>query len=90
MSAELAVELFRSMLSTALTMVLPMLATAVSVGVSISLLQALTSIQEQTLAFVPKLVAVVGVMIASAFWLVEKIMIFTIEVFRRIPDVAGG
>ena len=77
------------MLTTALSMVLPMLLTAMVVGLVISLFQAVTSIQEQTLAFVPKLVAVVLVMMLLAFWLIEKIMAFTTEMFNRMPNMSG-
>ncbi len=77
------------MLTTALSMVLPMLLTAMVVGLVISLFQAVTSIQEQTLSFVPKLVAVVLVMMLLAFWLIEQIMAFTIEMFNRMPNMSG-
>lgn len=90
MSVEFAVELFREMLKTSLLMVLPMLLVAMVVGIVVSLLQAVTSIQEQTLAFVPKLVAVVGLMIFIAYWLVEVMTRFTVEIFGRLPSVAGG
>jgi flagellar biosynthetic protein FliQ len=89
MSAEMTVELFRAMLTTALTMVLPMLLTAMVVGLVISLLQAVTSIQEQTLSFVPKLLAVVIVIMVIAFWLIETITGFTIEMFNRMPGMSG-
>jgi flagellar biosynthetic protein FliQ len=90
MSAEFTVEIFRLMLTTALTMVLPMLLTALVVGLVVSLLQAVTSIQEQTLAFVPKVIAVVLVIMFIAFWLIEQISTFTIEVFNRLSGMAGG
>jgi flagellar biosynthetic protein FliQ len=90
MTAEFAVEVFRSMLTIALIMVMPLLATALFVGLVISLLQAVTSIQEQTLSFVPKLIAVVVVMMFIAFWLVEKILTFTIEIFNRMAGMAAN
>lgn len=90
MSAEFAVELFRELLKTSLVMVLPMLLVAMFVGIIVSLLQAVTSIQEQTLAFVPKLVAVVLVLMFIAYWLIEVITRFTLEIFARLSSVAGG
>lgn len=90
MTAEFAVEVFRSMLTVALIMVMPMLGTALFVGLVISLLQAVTSIQEQTLSFVPKLIAVVVVMMFIAFWLVEKILTFTIEIFNRMAGMGAS
>jgi flagellar biosynthetic protein FliQ len=89
MSAEMAVEVFRVMLTTCLVMVAPMLATAMAVGLVVSLLQAVTSIQEQTLAFVPKLVAVAGVLMFSAYWLIEQIVGYTQDIFNRISNILG-
>jgi len=80
----MAVEVFRLMLTTALILVAPMLLTAMFVGVIISLLQAVTSIQEQTLAFVPKLLAVSFVLMFAAYTLIEQIMFFAEDMFRRI------
>lgn len=90
MSIEFAVELFRELLKTSLVMVMPMLLVAMVVGIVVSLLQAVTSIQEQTLAFVPKLVAVVVLMIFIAYWLIEVMTSFTIEVFNRLSSVSGA
>lgn len=90
MSAEYAIEIFRTMLTTSLVMVTPMLFTAMVVGLIVSLLQAITSLQEQTLSFVPKLFAVVGVLMFLAFWLVEKILTFTIEIFNRIASMGAA
>jgi flagellar biosynthetic protein FliQ len=55
----------------------------------ISLLQAVTSIQEQTLAFVPKLVAVAAVLMYSAYWLIEQMLIFTQDIFNRMSNILG-
>jgi len=90
MNADYAVELFREMLKTALVLVLPMLIVAMVVGLIVSLIQAVTSIQEQTLAFVPKLVSVVVLMMFIAYWLLQVIMSFTFEIFNRLPTVVGG
>lgn len=89
MNVEYAVELFREMLTVALTLVMPMLLVAMVVGIIVSLIQAVTSIQEQTLAFVPKLVAVVGLMMFIAYWIIEVMMTFTIDMFGRMSSVVG-
>lgn len=85
----MAVEIFRLMLTKCLVIVAPMLATAMAVGLVISLVQAVTSIQEQTLAFVPKLVAVAAVLMFSAYWLIEQMLVFTQDIFNRISNVVG-
>jgi flagellar biosynthetic protein FliQ len=66
----------------------PILAVALVVGLAIGLFQALTSVQEMTLTFVPKLVAIVGV-----FWISMGFMTQTLVGFfhdRIIPLIAGG
>jgi len=85
----MAVEIFRLMLTKCLVIVAPMLATAMAVGLVISLVQAVTSIQEQTLAFVPKLIAVAAVLMFSAYWLIEQMLVFTQDIFNRISNVVG-
>ncbi|RME71216.1 MAG: flagellar type III secretion system protein FliQ [Verrucomicrobia bacterium] len=87
MNIETAIELFQLTVSQALMLVAPILLTAMSVGMAVSLLQAVTSLQEQTLSFVPKLVAVGGVMIVSASWLMRNLMDFTISVVQRFPEI---
>lgn len=89
MSAEMAVEVFRQMLTTSLLIVAPMLITAMLVGVVISLLQAVTSIQEQTLSFVPKLVAVSLVLMFFAYNLIEKVVQFTEDMFSRFGNMVN-
>lgn len=89
MSSEMAVEVFRQMLTTSLLIVAPMLITAMLVGVVISLLQAVTSIQEQTLSFVPKLVAVSLVLMFFAYNLIEKVMQFTEDMFSRFGNMVN-
>ena len=85
----MAVEVFRLMLTTSLLMTAPMLLTGMAVGVLISLIQAVTSIQEQTLSFVPKLVAVAFVLMFMAYQLIEQIVDFTNDIFQRMTTLAG-
>lgn len=87
MNVEVAIDLFRLTISQALLLVAPILLTAMSVGMSISLVQAVTSLQEQTLTFVPKLVAVGGVMIVSASWMMRSLMEFTVSMLQRFPEI---
>lgn len=65
MTATDAIEITRAALLVVLTIAGPLLATALIIGVAIALLQALTQVQEQTLTFVPKLVAMGVVLLAS-------------------------
>lgn len=88
MSAELLFDILRQALWTSVLLSAPLLAAALIVGVAIGLFQALTSIQETTLTFVPK----VGAMMA-VFWVSMSFMTSTLLVFftqQVIPLIAGG
>lgn len=85
MTVEMAVELLRIMVGTTLMIVVPMLGAALGVGVTVSLLQSLTSIQEQTLSFVPKLVAIGLVMVVASPWMIRQMMEFTVRLFEMLP-----
>ncbi|HEX9785075.1 MAG TPA: flagellar biosynthetic protein FliQ [Opitutaceae bacterium] len=87
MNIEAAIELFRLTVTQAILLVAPILVTAMAVGLVVSLVQAVTSIQEQTLAFVPKLLAVGVVMLVSASWFMRTLMEFTISMVQRFPEV---
>ena len=66
---------------------LPMLAVALFVGVLISLFQAVTQIQEMTLTFVPKIIAVFLTLAFFAPWLTETMVTFTRRLFEDIPNL---
>ena len=65
----------------------PMLGLAVVVGLTVSIFQATTSIQEMTLTFVPKLVVVLGAIIVFGTWILNSMINFTMRIFSFIPDM---
>ncbi len=81
------VELVTAALWTATQVAAPILLTAVAVGVLMGLLQSVTQIQEQTLAFVPKFAAVGAVIALTGGWMLRKMTDFTLELLARIPDL---
>lgn len=88
MSAETLYDVLRQGLWAAVLISAPMLAVALVMGVLVGLFQALTSVQEMTLTFVPK----VGAMIA-VFWVSMSFMTATLLAFftdRLVPLIAGG
>lgn len=87
MSHLLVVELCRQSALLVLTLAGPMLVTAIAIGLVISVFQAVTSIQEQTLTFVPKLIAVFAVFIMALPWILQQLVRFTTELFRSIPTL---
>ena len=76
--------LFQTLLISA-----PMLGLSLIVGLTISIFQATTSIQEQTLTFVPKIIVVVGSIIVFGIWIINSMVNFTMRIFGYIPGMTG-
>jgi flagellar biosynthesis protein FliQ len=87
MNPEFAIELLKTMIYQALTVAAPFLATAMVVGLAVSLFQAVTSIHEQTLTFVPKALGIVGVLLLLLPWIVRTLVEFTPAVIEKIPQM---
>jgi flagellar biosynthetic protein FliQ len=68
----------------------PLLLTALAVGFGISLLQSITQIQEVTLSFVPKALAVATALVVSGNWMISEAVAFTNTMFERIPGLLSG
>lgn len=75
---------------TAAKLSAPVLLTALVVGFAISLFQSVTQIQEPTLAFVPKAVAVAVMLLLSGHWMISEMVDFTNALFEKIPGLLGG
>ena len=89
MSHALIVDLSRDAILTALLLAAPMLVVALGIGLVVSVLQAVTQIQEQTLAFVPKLVGVAVVFLVALPWMIQFAVKYTTELFRSLPGIVG-
>lgn len=68
----------------------PLLGVSLAVGLLVSLFQAATQVQEYTLTFVPKLVAVSLVLLISGHWMLGEVVHFTDALFASIPHMVGG
>ena len=68
----------------------PVLVTALVVGLTVSLLQSVTQVQEVTLSFVPKAIAVGVVLLITGHWMISETISFTNELFDRIPTLLSG
>jgi flagellar biosynthesis protein FliQ len=89
MSVEFAVQIYREMLTTATLISAPILLTALVVGIAVSLLQTLTSLQEQTLSFVPKAAAIALVIGLGMPWFLAQLMQFLARMLTLAPALAG-
>ena len=89
MSVGFAVNLIRGGALQALMIAAPLLLVGLLVGLIISVFQATTSIQEQTLTFVPKIAAILGALILFGPWIITSMVQFTLRLFGRIPELGG-
>jgi flagellar biosynthetic protein FliQ len=89
MNQLVALDILQSLIIHALLLAAPILSTAVVVGVIVSLFQSLTSIQEQTLSFVPKLCGSALVFLLCASWMVKTITEFCIQLFALLPEMVA-
>ena len=85
MTSDAVVGLMAETIKITLLISAPMLIVGLIVGVVISLLQAVTQIQEMTLVFVPKIVAVMITLVASLPWMISLLVTFTEHIFANIP-----
>ena len=87
MTMELAVDIMRNLLQTGLILAIQILGTATVVGLLISFIQSITSLQEQTLTFVPKLVCVSLAIVFSANFILKTMTEFCISMINMIPSM---
>ena len=86
MDENLIFDLTRQALWIAVRMSAPLLAVALVAGVVIGLFQALTSVQEMTLTFVPKILSMFIALLIAFPWMMDKMINFTKELFMNIPN----
>jgi flagellar biosynthetic protein FliQ len=88
MNPEIAIDLFKTTVMFALYMVAPFLVAMMVVGLIASLLQSVTSLQEPTLTFAPKLVALAGLALLLTPWLLRSLTEFALSILNRMPGLA--
>ncbi|MDC1319840.1 flagellar biosynthesis protein FliQ [Litorivicinus sp.] len=87
MDPAMVVELGREALLVAVIVAAPMLGMALAVGLVIGVIQAATSINEMTLSFIPKLGALVLVMMLLGSWQISVVVEFMRKMYERIPTI---
>ncbi|NOY13711.1 MAG: flagellar biosynthesis protein FliQ [Deltaproteobacteria bacterium] len=87
MTPEFVVDIGRQAIETALSVAAPMLIVALVIGLVISVFQAATQINEQTMTFIPKIVGVFVTMLIFAPWMLQKITAFLTMIFNQLPNV---
>lgn len=89
MSSEYVLALAENAISTLLLVTGPLLIIALVVGLLVSIFQATTQIQEQTLAFVPKIIAVLVGLIFLGPWMLTTMVEFTASIFQSLNQFVG-
>ena len=87
MTPEYAINLGAEAIKLSLLLSLPLLGVGLVVGLLVAILQATTQIQETTLSFVPKIVAVLLTLLAVSPWIIQKIAAFTSNLIQSIPTI---
>lgn len=87
MTPEFVIDIGRRAIETALLVAAPMLIAALVIGLLISIFQAATQINEQTMTFIPKIVAVFVTMLLFAPWMLQKIMTLFHMIFNILPTL---
>ena len=87
MDAGIAAEILKMMIFQAVALAAPFLVTAMVIGLAVSLFQAVTSIHEQTLTFVPKALGVVTVLLLLLPWMIQSMIEFATTVIQKMPQM---
>ena len=87
MSPDLVVQIARRSFEVTLLLSAPLLISGLVVGLLISIFQAATQINEMTMTFVPKIVAVMVVLVLSLPWIIAQLTGFTVGIFNRIASM---
>ncbi|MSU41425.1 MAG: flagellar biosynthesis protein FliQ [Pedosphaera sp.] len=87
MNPDYAVEILKGMMTNIVIVAAPLLLVGMVVGLAVSLFQAVTSLQEQTLAFVPKALSVTALLFLIMPWLVRTLVDYTTSIFDKLPQM---
>ena len=89
MTPDFVVGFAKNAIELTLLLSMPMLGIGLIVGVVISIIQAATQIQEMTLSFIPKILAIFLALLVSFPWLMDKMITFTRQLIENIPNIIG-
>jgi flagellar biosynthetic protein FliQ len=89
MDQNTVIDLASQAMTLALKLGGPMLLVGLVVGLVVSIFQAVTSIQEQTLTFIPKIVGIAVIIVVLGPWMLQQIISYTADLFNAIPTMVG-
>ena len=86
MTPEFVIGFARQSIELALMIAMPMLLVGLIVGLTVSIFQAATQIQEMTLSFIPKIVSIFITLLVAFPWIMDKVLNFTRDIFLNFPN----
>jgi flagellar biosynthetic protein FliQ len=89
MDQDTVVNLASQALSVTFKLAMPLLAVGLIIGLAVSVFQAVTQINEQTLSFIPKVVALAAVLLVGGPWMLNTMLAYTSELWAQIPQLVG-
>jgi flagellar biosynthetic protein FliQ len=87
MENEFAIEVVNQAIKVTLMLSAPMLIGALVVGILVSIFQAVTQINEQTLSFIPKILVIIAALVIFSPWMMETMVTYTQDLFTSIPEL---
>ncbi|NRA94598.1 MAG: flagellar biosynthesis protein FliQ [Planctomycetes bacterium] len=90
MTPDAVVEIGRETLFTAMILAAPVLCVGLTVGLLVAVFQAVTSVQEQTLSMIPKMLAVAVTLILLMPWMINRIVVFAHAAFEQMSGITNG
>ena len=87
MTQEIAINVVQQALLTAIMLAAPMLGLSMIVGLAVSIFQTTTSLQEQTLTFVPKILSIIIALAVFGNWMLNQLIDFTIRLWEVLPQL---
>ena len=89
MTTDVVISLAMQAMQLAFKVAMPLLLAGLVVGLIVSVFQAVTQIQEQTLAFIPKIIAIAAVVVIMGPWMLGQVLSYTTELYTGIPGLVG-
>jgi flagellar biosynthetic protein FliQ len=89
MTRDTVVSMTVDAMELAMKVGLPLLLVGLFVGLAVSIFQAVTQIQEQTLTFIPKILATAAVVVVGGPWMLDQLIVYTHDLYAMIPELSG-
>ncbi len=90
MNQDVVVSLAMQAMELAMKIALPLLGVGLALGLIVSIFQAVTQIQEQTLSFIPKIIGTAVVIVVAGPWMLGQLIAYTEELYSSIPRLVGA